>query len=128
VSLCLLLLACLLGLSLAACGGGGDGTNAAVNRSELKNCLSDAGLAPADTGRFIFSVGSSGGSVEIEAIGIRLSNGDKALVWPAPDDSLADVAHARQATMRYTWKHSAYSRFTFTPWTRARFQTYSGSA
>jgi hypothetical protein len=32
------------------------------------------------------------------------------------------------ATIRYTWKHSAYSRFTLTPWTRARFQTYSGSA
>ncbi len=35
---------------------------------------------------------------------------------------------ARYATMRYTWKHSAYSRFTFTPCTRARFQTYSGLA
>ena len=33
-----------------------------------------------------------------------------------------------QATIRYTWKHSAYSRFTLTPWIRATFHTYSGSA
>ena len=30
---------------------------------------------------------------------------------------------ANHATIRYTWKHSAYSRFTLIPCTRARFQT-----
>ena len=33
-----------------------------------------------------------------------------------------------QATTRYTWKTSAYSRFTFTPCMRARFLTYSSFA
>ena len=38
------------------------------------------------------------------------------------------VLARRQATTRYTWNTSAYSRFTLIPWVRATFQMYSGSA
>ena len=47
---------------------------------------------------------------------------------PTALPNACQASPGRYATMRYTWKHSAYSRFTLTPWTRARFQTYSGSA
>ena len=32
-----------------------------------------------------------------------------------------------QATTRYTWNTSAYSRFTLMPWVRATLRMYSGS-
>src|SRR6185437_6817823 len=38
------------------------------------------------------------------------------------------VSEPLQATTRYTWNTSAYSRFTLMPWVRATFQTYSAFA
>ena len=45
-------------------------------------------------------------------------------------DKLADrlIAVYESSRPRSVDQASAYSRFTLTPWTRARFHTYSGSA
>ena len=51
---------------------------------------------------------------------------------PLSDSARAGVTRgggsSSYATTRYTWKTSAYSRFTFTPCMRARFRTYSAFA
>lgn len=94
-----MLRASMLALVLAACGGGGGTTTEApatdpspaaesiVSRVYVVACLSDSGLEPEDSGLRI--IGSAG--TDVEAIGVHLDEGGRALLFVFDDDASGQV-------------------------------------